>query len=132
MSPSNKLFLSASLAALLALPAAAAPTEEARATFRAPTVVIDASALPKPACAPAKPIAPDQARVMDITGTVLVEYTVYADGRVGEISLAKSSAHPALEQAVKGWLDGCAFTPLVARGHAISVRVIQPYVFKRA
>lgn len=131
MSNAIQLSRAGALVALLAL-SSAAGAEEVKATFREPVVTINTSAMPRPACAPLKPFAPEQAVVMQLTGTVLVEYTVYADGRVGEISLSKSSAHPALEEAVKSWLDGCAFSPALARGRAISLRVIQPYVFKRA
>ena len=118
--------------ALAAVPATArADTGNTPATtFKGPAVVIESSALPRPACRPLKPFAPDQARLLEIAGTVTVEYTVFEDGHVGDISLAKSEAHPSLGEAVRNWLDGCAFTPLVKRGHPISLRMIQPYVFK--
>lgn len=130
MSVWTKLSRAGALVAILAVPSTAG-AEEVSATFRAPLMTIHTSAMPRPACAPAKPFAPEQALVMGLTGTVLVEYTVHANGHVGEIALDKSTAHPALAEAVRSWLGGCAFTPALARGHAISLRVIQPYTFKR-
>jgi TonB family protein len=122
--------IAGALLALAAVPSAALAEEPTR-TFQGPPVVIEHKVAPKPVCAPLKPIAPEQARVMDITGTVLVEYTVFADGRVGDINVDEAS-HPALARAVTDWLGGCAFAPGVKRGHTVALRVIQPYVFKKA
>lgn len=94
-------------------------------------MVIENKLAPRPACLPLKPIAPEQAWVMELTGTVLVEYTVFADGRVGRISVGESP-HPALARAVTEWLGACAFAPGVKRGHAVTQRVVQPHVFKKA
>lgn len=149
-------------AALLALAAALAGTPAARAgapeapqatcaeglctkalpVFEGPEVVILQRAMP--ACRPAKPAAPEQALVMDLTGTVHAEYTVYEDGHVGAISLAGAGAPAVLGRAVERWLSGCLFTPFVAtvewgdedgplgeRSQAVPVKIVQSFVFKR-
>ena len=130
MSVKSKLLHCAILSAMVVPEAVRAGDDRPVAAFRAEEVVINSRAVARPACLPQKPLVPDLARVMEITGTVLVEYTVHADGTVGEVSLAKSSAHPVLAEAVEKWLGGCAFEPRVANGKPVSQRLIQPFNFK--
>jgi len=84
-------------------------------------------------CSPAgtrpKPITPEQARRMSITGTVLVEYTVHSDGRVGEISM-RNNGSPILFDAVEKWLVDCAFSPSLSGTKPIPVKIIQAFVFR--
>jgi TonB family protein len=103
-----------------------------RKVIEAPAMVINSFTLPQAACLPAKPLPPDQAVQLGLTGAVLVEYTVDADGRVGAISLERSTAHPALNEAVKRWLEGCPYAAGKSRrGRPIALRVAQLYIFKR-
>ncbi len=100
--------------------------------MEAPAMVISSFKLPRAVCLPAKPIPPDQAVQLGLTGAVLVEYLVDADGHVSAISLEKSTAHPALNEAVRRWLEGCPYAAGVSRrGRPISLRVSQLYIFKR-
>jgi TonB family protein len=80
-------------------------------------------------CRPNKPAMPEQARQMGITGTVLVEYVVHTDGRVGEIKLKSANAPAILFEAVQHWLAGCPFTPSIAGGRPIPVKMVQPFKF---
>ena len=89
--------------------------------------------LPTGECSPSgarpKPITPEQARRMSITGTVLVQYTVHSDGRVGEISM-RNDGPSILFDAVRKWLEECSFSPSLSGTRPIPVRVIQPFVFQ--
>ena len=84
---------------------------------------------PQPNCSPAKPIAPEQARTMGITGMVLVGFTVHADGHVDDIVLKNPTAPPILFEAVKSWLTGCSYTPSMQEGKPIPVKMIVPFNF---
>ena len=85
---------------------------------------------PSADCRPAKPVPPEQARQMGITGLVLVEYVVHSDGHVGEVVLKNPTAPPILFEAVKSWLLGCPFTPSLSGTKPIAVKIIQPFTFK--
>ena len=89
--------------------------------------------MPSGECSPAgtrpRPITPEQARRMSVTGTVLVEYTVHSDGRAGEISM-RNNGPPILFDAVKRWLEECSFSPSLSGATPIGVKVIQPFVFQ--
>jgi TonB family protein len=123
-----------SVVALIALVGSGAvrADDQREVTMQGPLVTIRSLAMPRVACRPEKPIMPEQARLMDISGTVLVDYTVYEDGHVGDISLAKSTAHPVLAEAVRSWLESCSFTaPQTARNTKVPLRFAQPYVFRQ-
>lgn len=83
------------------------------------------------ACRPPKPMMPEQARTMGISGMVLVEFVVHSDGHAGEIVLKNKTAPPILFQAVKSWLEGCTYTPsiLTATGRPVPVKMIVPFQF---
>ncbi len=85
---------------------------------------------PRPICDPAVPIMPEQARIMGITGAVVMRYVVEPDGSVGQIQLRNSDAPPVLVEAVRNWLERCRFTPAVANGQQVRIRVDQPFLFK--
>lgn len=87
--------------------------------------------LPGPECRPAKPPTPEQARQMGITGLVLVEYTVHGDGHVDNVALKNPNAPPILFEAVKTWLQNCPFTPSIAGGRPVAVKMIQPFHFSQ-
>ena len=66
---------------------------------------------------------------MNLAGTVLVEYTVHANGRAGEISM-RNDGPRILFAAVKRWLEDCPFSPSLSGSRPIPVKVIQPFVFR--
>jgi len=73
---------------------------------------------------------PEQARIMGITGAVVMRYVVEPDGSVGEIQLRNADARPVLVEAVHNWLERCRFTPAVANGQQVRIRVDQPFLFR--
>jgi TonB family protein len=85
--------------------------------------------VPTSACQPNKPGTPEQARQMGITGLVLVEYTVHGDGHVDTVVLKNPSAPRVLFEAVKTWLEQCPFTPSIAGGRPVAVKIVQPFRF---
>jgi TonB family protein len=85
--------------------------------------------VPSAACQPNKPATPEQARQMGITGLILVEYTVHGDGHVDSIVLKNPSAPRVLFEAVKTWLEQCPFTPSMAGGQPVAVKIVQPFKF---
>jgi TonB family protein len=85
--------------------------------------------VPTSACQPNKPSTPEQARQMGITGLVLVEYTVHGDGHVDTVVLKNPSAPRVLFEAVKTWLEQCPFTPSIAGGQPVAVKIVQPFRF---
>src|ERR1700737_188471 len=85
--------------------------------------------VPTSACQPNKPGTPEQARQMGITGLVLVEYTVNGYGHVDPVVLKNPSAPRVLFEAVKTWLEQCPFTPSVAGGQPVAVKIVQPFKF---
>jgi TonB family protein len=86
-------------------------------------------------CAPGgqrpKPPTPEQARQMGVTGTVLVEYVVHTDGTVGNVLLKNPTAPPILFESVRQWLATCHYTPSMAGGRPIPVKIIQPFIFRQ-
>ena len=119
----------AAVAALCAIAWTAAARADTT-TMNAPAMVITSRTLPQAQCRPLKPIPPDQAIALGMTGTVRVEYTVEADGRVHSVDLGKSTAHPVLGEAVRAWLEGCPHQAAARAGKSISLRVAQLFVFK--
>jgi TonB family protein len=81
------------------------------------------------ACADPHPRMPQEARDKMIAGTVVVQYVVDTDGSIDDIEL-KAPGPVAFFRAVREWLSGCRFDPATEAGHAIAVRVVQPFVFK--
>ena len=117
------------LIVLCAAAGAAQADPSSDTVMQAPAMVITSFKTPQADCQPAKPLAPEQAIQLGITGTVEVEYVVYADGHVGGVNL-KSAAHPALGEAVKSWLEGCSHLAGAADGRPVALRVKQLYIFK--
>lgn len=91
--------------------------------FTAPELSRRARAL----CDP--PQMPEQARLLGITGSVVVRYTVGRDGRARDVQLLKDPA-PVLSEAVARWLASCTFDPALAGDQPVAVRITQPFVFR--
>jgi protein TonB len=81
-------------------------------------------------CNPAAPTMPEQARIMGITGAVVMRYVVETDGSVSRIQVRNSDAPPVLVEAVRTWLERCRFKPGIARGQDARIQIDQPFVFK--
>ncbi len=83
------------------------------------------------ACKTDKPSMPARAIAEGISGLVLVEFVIHADGHAGEIVLRNKSAPPILFDAVKEWLEGCTFTPsiLESTGQPVPVKMVMPFHF---
>jgi len=99
----------------------------------APTDVIDLQpgvVRPRALCDPAAPSMPEQARIMGITGAVVMRYIVETDGSVSRMQLRNSDAPPILVEAVRTWLERCRFKPGMARGQDARIQIDQPFVFK--
>jgi len=90
---------------------------------------------PSGECSPSgsrpKPPTPEQARQMGVTGTVLVEYVVHSDGHVDSVGLKNPTAPQILFLAVKTWLESCTYTPSMAGGRPVAVKIIQPFIFRQ-
>jgi TonB family protein len=99
-----------------------------------PTEVIDfrqeGIVRPRALCDPPAPTMPEQARIMGITGAVVMRYVVEPDGAVSRIQLRNGDAAPVLIEAVRGWLEHCRFMPGMARGKPAAIQIDQPFVFK--
>jgi len=85
---------------------------------------------PRPLCDPPAPRMPEQARIMGITGAVVMRYVVEPDGSVTGVQLLNRDAAPVLVEAVRDWLAHCRFTPAVANGKQVRIRWDRPFVFK--
>jgi protein TonB len=101
-------------------------------TVEAPVLLGAGMTRPSPSadCQPPRPLAPEAARSMGITGMVLVEYVVFSDGHAGDVKLKNPTAPPVLFDAVANWLKGCPFTPSISNGKPLAVKIIQPFNFK--
>ncbi len=86
---------------------------------------------PDSSCHPRRPTMPEQARIMGITGQVLVEFVVHPDGHVGEIGLKNNGAPPVLYGAVKHWLERCRYVPsiLETTGKPVPVKMLAEFNF---
>jgi TonB family protein len=85
---------------------------------------------PRALCDPPAPRMPEQARIMSITGAVVMRYVVEPDGSVTGIQLLNHDAAPVLVEAVRDWLAHCRFTPAVANGKQVRIRWDRQFFFK--
>jgi hypothetical protein len=99
------------------------------ATKETPQLLGAGMSMPKIACEPSHPTAPLDAEGNPIEGLVLVAYTVYSDGHVGDIILKNPTAPPALFHCVEEWLVSCRFSPSVMAGNSFAVRLTKPFSF---
>ena len=109
------------------------PDCSATATHRAPDEIFEVQpgiVRPRALCDPPRPMMPEQARLMGITGAVLMRYVVETDGSVSRMQLRNSDAPPVLVEAVQRWLEHCRFAPGMARGQMARIQVDQPFLFK--
>lgn len=79
--------------------------------------------------------APDQPRDAadaPLTGTVLLEVLVGADGAPLEIAVNQSSGHPALDAAASEAVEAWSFNPAISDGEPVAARVMVPMRFASA
>jgi TonB family protein len=84
---------------------------------------------PAPACHPAQPVMPERARLMGITGRVVVRYVVHADGGVSDVRSLLPETPAVLGEAVEHWLLECRHRPAMVDGRPVSVHVTQMFTF---
>ena len=77
----------------------------------------------------AKPVWPAEALQAKQTGTVTLSFQVTAAGKVEGSSIARSSGHPALDEAARSGIARCTFKPALAKGKTISSPVQVQYVW---
>lgn len=77
----------------------------------------------------AKPVWPAEALQAKQTGTVTLSFQVTAAGKVEGSSIARSSGHPALDEAARSGIAKCSFKPALAKGKTISSPVQVQYVW---
>jgi TonB family protein len=70
-------------------------------------------------------------RTPGAVGTVVVEFVVQADGRVGEICETQPG-DPALVRTVRDYLKSCQFVPSMQQSRAVAVKMIVPFAFRPA
>jgi protein TonB len=76
-----------------------------------------------------EPIYPADALAARIEGRVLLRATIEKSGRVGEVSIERSSGHASLDRAALDAVRRWRFTPAERRGAAIVHEVIVPVRF---
>jgi protein TonB len=85
--------------------------------------------LPQPLSNP-PPVYPSQARLEGRQGTVVLELTVDADGRVSAARVVQSSSHPVLDAAAQRALRSWRFTPGQRGGQPVEMTVRLPVHFR--
>jgi zinc protease len=70
------------------------------------------------------PAAPERARALQLSGTVLVEFEVSATGELRQV-WRLSDAPPLLYRTVRQWLRACRFKPAIERGRPVAGRRVQ-------
>jgi protein TonB len=77
-----------------------------------------------------KPHYPDSARRQGIQGVTLLEFEVLADGRVGDIQIARSAGHPDLDRAAVEAVKKWRFEPARRGSRPTAVWVTLPVRFE--
>lgn len=79
-----------------------------------------------------EPNYPEQARRAGIEGTVVLKIEILANGRVGEVTIHRSSGSELLDQAAAAAVQRWRFVPAKVRetGQAIACQTTMPVVFK--
>lgn len=108
-----------------AAPAAAAEPVEAPSPVETPAR-FDAAYLNNP-----RPVYPPLSRRLGETGTVWLRVRVEADGRAGQVDIARSSGYPRLDQAALQAVMAWTFVPARRGEQAIAAWVRVPIEFKQ-
>jgi protein TonB len=81
------------------------------------------------ACAMAQPRYPALSRRADETGTVVLQLTIGADGRIASIRIVTSSGHPRLDDAAQAAAAASTCEPYLENGVARSASANVPFTF---
>lgn len=78
------------------------------------------------------PVYPPTARQANLEGTVLVKIQILTSGRTGEISIARSSGYPSLDEAAIAAVEQWQFIPAknLSNGQPIACTIVQPISFQ--
>ncbi|MGQ4809461.1 hypothetical protein NKDENANG_02878 [Candidatus Entotheonellaceae bacterium PAL068K] len=79
-----------------------------------------------PHCKPAYPL---KARRRGWEGTVVLDYNILANGRVGDVKIVKSSGYPILDRVAKKAAKKCQHIPEQHNGKAVTQRAKVPFVW---
>jgi len=85
---------------------------------------------PSARCRPPAPRMPESARLVGLTGRVLVQFVVHGDGHVSAVRSLDSATPQILVEAVAEWLQGCPFRPALVSGRPVAVKMSQSFNFK--
>lgn len=77
-----------------------------------------------------RPAYPSEALARNIEGTVSMRFLVGADGQVREANVDKSSGNASLDEAARGALVLCSFTPGTRNGTPVPQWTNVQYVWK--
>lgn len=78
------------------------------------------------------PTYPSAARQNNLEGTVVVKIQILTSGRTGEVSVARSSGHPSLDEAAIAAVEQWQFVPAknLSTGQPIACTIVQPISFQ--
>ena len=76
-----------------------------------------------------KPVWPAAALAAKNQGTVTLEFQVNAEGKIGDGRVAKSSGHPALDDAALAGIGQCPAKPALKDGKAVASTLQMQYVW---
>jgi TonB family protein len=77
----------------------------------------------------AKPVWPQADLAAGNQGTVTLKFEIDADGKVLRSMVAKSSGHPALDEAAKEGITKCTFIPGTLNGKPVRSAMQMQYVW---
>lgn len=78
------------------------------------------------------PAYPSAARQENLEGTVVVRIQILTNGRTGEVSVARSSGYPSLDEAAIAAVEQWQFIPAknLSNGQPIACTIVQPISFQ--
>lgn len=76
------------------------------------------------------PVYPETSRLRGEEGTVELSFIVLATGKTADISLARSSGFPPLDEAAIRAVRRARFTPATRNGSPVQSKMLQPFEFR--
>jgi periplasmic protein TonB len=77
-----------------------------------------------------RPVYPDAARRAGIQGTTLLRIHIEVDGRVGDVTVARSAGHQALDEAAAEAVRRWRFEPALSSAGPVSMWAVVPVEFR--
>jgi periplasmic protein TonB len=77
-----------------------------------------------------RPVYPDAARRAGIQGTTLLRIHIEVDGRVGDVTVARSAGHQALDEAAAEAVRRWRFEPALSSAGPVSMWAVVPIEFR--